>query len=154
MRWVSFTPHPLFGIHGPRQSSDLCLNSLISVFREDLTGSASLEVVRLLNRMVKERRFNVNPNVLECLLHLRLKTELGTRSSESSADKNQSEHSSKKKNQKGKGTGQSQHLSKKAKKALKEQKEIQKEFREAEAEVDQEERVVTVGFLIVIVGIH
>ncbi len=59
------------------KASDLCLSTLISVLRADLTGEPSLEIVRLLNRMIKERRFNVHPNALSALLHLRLKTELG-----------------------------------------------------------------------------
>ncbi|KAG6820591.1 hypothetical protein H0H93_014507 [Arthromyces matolae] len=126
-------------------SSDLCLSTLIHVFREDLTGVASLDVVRLLNRMIKERRFNVHPEVLSCLLHLRLKTELGVRASDSSADKPQKKESSSKaasRRAKGKRT-ELQHLSKKAKKVLKEKQEIEKEFREAEAEVDKEERAST-----------
>ncbi|KAG6854309.1 hypothetical protein C0991_008204 [Blastosporella zonata] len=125
-------------------SSDLCLNTLIHVFREDLTGMVSLEVVRLMNRMVKEKRFNVHPEVLSCLLHLRLKTELGVRASDSAVDKPQKESSSKAAARRAKGKStELLHLSKKAKKALKEKREIDKEFREAEAEVDKEERAVT-----------
>ncbi|KAH7930810.1 nucleolar complex-associated protein 3 [Leucogyrophana mollusca] len=128
-------------------SSDLCLNTLIAIFREDLTGIPSLEVVQLLNRMIKERRFNVHPEVLTCLLHLRLKTELGVRSSESKADKGEQgkTHSQAKaaaRRAKGKPT-QLPHLSKRAKKAFKENKEIEREVREAEAEVDKEERSST-----------
>ncbi|KAF7294963.1 Nucleolar complex-associated protein 3 [Mycena indigotica] len=129
------------------KSSELCLDSLVKVFRNDLTGTASLEIVRLLNRMIKEKRFNVNPNVLSCLLHLRLKTELGVRASESHVDKEEpaKRHSASKdaaRRAKGKPTAQP-HLSKKARKALKDKKEIDREFREAEAEVDKEERAVT-----------
>ncbi|RDB21336.1 Nucleolar complex protein 3 [Hypsizygus marmoreus] len=128
------------------KSSDLCLNTLIRVFREDLTGAVSLEIVRLLNRMVKEKRFNVHPEVLSCLLHLRLKTELGVRASESQTDKpalsRESSSKAAARRAKGKKT-ELPHLSKKAKKALKEKKEIDKEFREAEAEIDKEERATT-----------
>ncbi|KAG5727683.1 Nucleolar complex protein 3 like protein [Termitomyces sp. T112] len=126
-------------------SSELCLDTLIHVFREDLTGVVSLEIVRLLNRMIKERRFNVHPEVLSCLLHLRLKTELGVRASDSSVDKPQKKESGSKaaaRRAKGKST-ELPHLSKKAKKALREKQEIDKEFREAEAEVDKEERAAT-----------
>ncbi|KAF9464666.1 nucleolar complex-associated protein-domain-containing protein [Collybia nuda] len=128
------------------ESSNLCLNTLIKVFREDMTGGVSLEVVRLLNRMVKERRFNVHPEVLTCLLHLRLKAELGVRASESKTDKEepikkQSSSKAAARRAKGKITN-IPHLSKKAKKVLKEKREIEKEFREAEAEVDKEERAV------------
>ncbi|KAJ7273676.1 nucleolar complex-associated protein-domain-containing protein [Mycena haematopus] len=121
------------------KSSDLCLDAIIKVFRADLTGKASLETVRLLNRMVKERRFNIHPTVLSCLLHLRLKTELGVRASEAGEKKSYGKDAARR--AKGKPTAQP-HLSKKARKALKEKKEIDREFREAEAEVDKEERAV------------
>lgn len=126
------------------QSSDLCLNSIIKVFRADSTGEASLEVVRLINRMIKERKFNVHPDVLSCLLHLRLKTELGVRASESKADKGERGNAYVKGRAKGKKADQP-HLSKKARKVLKEKKQIAKEMQEAEAEVDKEERAATVG---------
>ncbi|KAJ7156004.1 nucleolar complex-associated protein-domain-containing protein [Mycena crocata] len=129
------------------KASDQCLDTIIKVFRADLTGTASLEVVRLLNRMVKEKRFNIHPTVLSCLLHLRLKTELGVRASESHTDKpdqpkRNSYNKDAQRRAKGKPTAQP-HLSKKGRKALKEKKEIDREFREAEAEVDKEERAVT-----------
>ncbi|KAJ6496645.1 nucleolar complex-associated protein-domain-containing protein [Mycena vitilis] len=129
------------------KASDQCLDAIIKVFRADLTGVASLEIVRLLNRMVKEKRFNIHPRVLSCLLHLRLKTELGVRSSESHTDKPDAPKRSSygkdaARRAKGKSTAQP-HLSKKARKVLKEKKEIDREFREAEAEVDKEERAVT-----------
>ncbi|KAG2132483.1 nucleolar complex-associated protein-domain-containing protein [Suillus bovinus] len=125
------------------EASDLCMNTLISVFREDQTGAPSLEVVQLLNRMIKERHFNVHPEVLTCLLHLRLKTELNVRASDSRVDKNmQSKGKAAARRAKGKPTEQP-HLSKKAQKALKERKEIEREMRDAEAEVDKEERANT-----------
>ncbi|KAK0459691.1 nucleolar complex-associated protein-domain-containing protein [Desarmillaria tabescens] len=121
--------------------SDLCLDSIIKVFRADLTGEPSLELVRLINRMVKERRYNVNPKVLSCLPFLRLKTELGVRASNSKADKDVPTKGKLKRPGPGKRKpGDAPHLSKKVKKTLKERKEIEREFREAEAEVDIEER--------------
>ena len=132
-----------------RQSSDLCLDTLIKVFRADNTGEPSLEIVRLLNRMIKERKYNVHPEVLSCLLYLRLKTELGVRASESKADKEPSGKPMAKgraaaRRAKGKKVDQP-HLSKKAKKVLKERKEIEKEMHEAAAEVDKEERATRVS---------
>lgn len=93
--------------------------------------------------MVKERRFKVHPNVLSCLSNLRLRTELGVRASQTKVDKENPDaklsykQRLKKKDQ--------PHLSKKAKKALKERKEIEKDLHEAEAEVDKEERAITVS---------
>ena len=108
-----------------------------------------MEIVRLLNRMIKERRYNVHPDVLSCLLHLRLKSELGVRASETKADKGGvgktfSKGRAAARRAKGKAVDQP-HLSKKAKKALKERKEIEKEMHEAAAEVDKEERATRVG---------
>ncbi|KAH9180774.1 nucleolar complex-associated protein 3 [Lactarius sanguifluus] len=123
------------------EASNLCLDSVISVFRADKTGVPSLEIVRLLNRMIKERRFAVHPNVLTCLLHLRLKSELGVRASEAKAEREEIKREKPNQRKKSKVKGaESSHLSKKAKKALKEKKEIEKELREAEASVDKEER--------------
>ena len=97
------------------------------MFRADNTGEPSLEIVRLLNRMIKERRYNVHPEVLSCLLHLRLKSELGVRASETKVDKESgsgvgkalSKGRAAARRAKGKAVDQP-HLSKKAKKALKE----------------------------------
>ncbi|KAF9069671.1 nucleolar complex-associated protein-domain-containing protein [Rhodocollybia butyracea] len=128
------------------KTSQLCLVTLIKVFQDDLTGTASLEVVRLLNRMIKEKRFNVHPAALSCLLHLRLKSELGVRASKTKADTENVKTRSKGKDtaRRSKGKSASQpHLSKKALKAVKERKEIEREFRDAEAEVDKEERATT-----------
>ncbi|EIW85217.1 nucleolar complex-associated protein 3 [Coniophora puteana RWD-64-598 SS2] len=128
-------------------SSDLCLNTLISIFRDDLTGTPSLEIVQLLNRMITERGYNVHPEVLTCLLHLRLKTELSVRASDSKVDKAEGGETRAKKpkpGSRGKKAGiENGYLSKKAKKALREKKEISRELREAEAEVDREERATT-----------
>lgn len=102
----------------------------------------------MLNRMIKERKFSVHPEVLTCLAHLRLKTELGVRASETKADKPDELKLGKTKaaarRAKGKGTSQP-HLSKKTKKVLKERKEIEKEMNEAAAEVDKEERAANVS---------
>lgn len=124
------------------QSSELCLRTLIIVFKEDRTGVPSLEIVRLLNRMVKERKFSVHPNALSCLLHLRLKSELGdVRASETKADKESRESRNKLDRKRAKGKKvEKPHLSKKAVKAMKEKKEIEEQMQEAEAEVDREER--------------
>ncbi|KAF9227961.1 NOC3p-domain-containing protein [Gyrodon lividus] len=125
------------------ESSDLCLNTLICTFRDDLSGVPSLEVVQLLNRMIKERHYKVHPEVLTCLLHLRLKNELGVRASDSKVnkeDKTQTYPKGKAAVRRAQGRSiDKHHSSKKAKKALKERKEIEREVHEAEAEVDKEE---------------
>lgn len=97
----------------------------------------------MLNCMIKERGFSIHPNVLTCLLHLRLRTELGVRASDTKVEK-EGQNTRDQRRRKGKKAEQP-YLSKKAKKALKEKKEIDKEMHEAEAEVDKEERATTVS---------
>lgn len=102
--------------------------------------------------MIKERKFNVHPDVLSCLLHLRLKVELNVRASQFKADREERMRPMPKgraadRRAKGKPVDQP-HLSKKAKKASKENKKIQKELHEAEAEVDKDERATRVRHLI------
>lgn len=122
----------------------MCLASIISIFRSDITGVPSLELVRLLNRMIKERHYRVHPNVLSCLLHLRLKTELGgVRASAGQASKEHAAKKPLKMRKKDKKTLQP-HLSKKAKETKKELAQIQRDMDEAEAEVDLEDRAIQV----------
>ena len=93
--------------------------------------------------MIKERKFAIHPNVLSCLLHLRLRTELEVRASDTKVEK-EGQNVRDQRRRKGRRTEQP-YLSKKAKKALKEKKEIEKEMHEAEAEIDKEERAATVS---------
>ncbi|KAF8333993.1 nucleolar complex-associated protein 3 [Cantharellus anzutake] len=127
------------------ESSQHCLDTLITVLRKDNTGEPSLEVVRLLNRMIKERHFRVHPNVLSCLIHLRLRSELGgVRASQSQASKEGDgvANFTKRKDKRGKNNDQPR-LSKKQKKEMKETKKIEEEMLEAVAEVNQEDRANT-----------
>lgn len=123
----------------------MCLETIIKVFRADLTGQPSLEIVQVLNRMVKERHFQVDPEVLSSLLHLRLKTELGVRASDTRAEKKSMTKDTIRNGRARAKAGGQVHTSKRAKKVLREKKEIEHEFREAEAEVDKEERARVVS---------
>ncbi|PWN21611.1 NOC3p-domain-containing protein [Microstroma glucosiphilum] len=132
--------------------SQLCADSLIEVLKRDLGGEVSLEVVRLLNRMIKERHYKINAKVLNILLHLRLKDELGGRRSGTvyadRVKKDSDEAANKKKFQSGKGKakprdvrkGKGEHLSKTQVKKMREVKEAERDMKEAEAEIDKEER--------------
>ena len=107
----------------------------------------------LLNRMIKERHFQVHPNVLSCLTHLRLKSELGgVRASQNTLDKEEERNSfaTKKKVKHNKYNDQPR-ISKKQKKLMKEKKQITAEMHEAAAEVDKEERAKTVGGDLIII---
>ncbi|WVF72950.1 hypothetical protein IAT40_007768 [Kwoniella sp. CBS 6097] len=129
------------GRKGWDSDCDLVLESFIKVFKEDLTGVYTQTLVRLIARMIKERHFQVNPNVLSCLLHLRLRGELDAMK----RGKNAKGGSGEKKDDPLKGKKFKSDLRKKwatknQRKKEKEMKEVQKEMAEAEAEVDKDER--------------
>ncbi|KIR29197.1 nucleolar complex protein 3 [Cryptococcus deuterogattii LA55] len=118
------------------------LEAEIKVFREDVSGQHSQTLVRLIARMIKERHFQVHPNVLFCLLHLRLKDELdqmrrGKNAKGGNKGKGEKDEI---KGKKFKSEKRKKWATKNQKKREKEMKEVQKEMAEAEAEVDKEER--------------
>lgn len=133
------------------EDSALCATTLTDVLRNDHGGDASLEVVRLLNRMIKERSYRVNARVLDLLLHLRLREELGNRRGDTRVVDRKSkedEGAAKLKRKIGKDKakpgeirkGLGKHLSKAEVKKMRERKEIEAEMKEADAEIDVEER--------------
>ena len=102
--------------------------------------------------MIKERKFQVHPNVLSSLMHLRLRQELDSmRDGKNAKGKARGRFSGK-----GKGKGPEQEVkfksevrkkwqTKNQRKREKEMKEVEKEQAEAEAEVDREERAQIVS---------
>lgn len=121
--------------------SDEANNALIDVLKSDNHGEVSLEIVRLLNRMIKEKRFNVNEKVLEMLCYLRLKDELkADKRGDMTRISRNTDAFDKSLKPKDVRKGKGQHLSKNAVKKMKEVREIEKEMKEAEAEIDEEER--------------
>ncbi|WWD19680.1 hypothetical protein CI109_104142 [Kwoniella shandongensis] len=124
------------------QDSDLVLQSFISVFRADLAGTHSQTLVRLIARMIKERHFQVHPNVLFCLLHLRLRDELDRMRKGKNAKGKRDDGGKKDDPLKGKqfkSDIRKKWATKNQRKKEKELKEVQKEMAEASAEVDKEE---------------
>lgn len=118
--------------------SDLILETFVSVFKQDVTATYSQALVRLIARMIKERKFQVHPNVLSCLLHLRLRTELNEmRDGKKKGKKGPRDAQPEKKY---KSETRKKWQTKNQKKKEKELKEIEKDMAEAEAEVDMEER--------------
>ncbi|SRR5258708_5670666 len=97
--------------------------------------------------MIKERHFQVHPNVLSCLTYLRLKSELGgVRASQNNLNKEDERNppAARRKDKHNKYSDQPR-ISKKQKKVMREKKQIAAEMHEAAAEVDQEERATMVG---------
>ncbi|CAG8555523.1 4751_t:CDS:10 [Acaulospora morrowiae] len=115
--------------------SVMCCNAIIRVFREDESGEASLDAVKLLTKMIKSRQYVVHEEVLNTFLHLRLRDELNVNSLRDD-DKSKINGKKRKLNK----HEPKKHLSRKMRKLEKERKEIEKEVREAEAVVDKDEK--------------
>lgn len=111
------------------------MDAIIKIFLDDSLGDVSLEVVKLLTRMTKERRYNISANVLECLPHLRLLHELAPETENGDRPRKSQKRNSKA----GPGRNDS-FVNKKERKRRKENAAIEKELKEAVATVDQEER--------------
>lgn len=124
--------------------SEMILDTFVRVFRIDIAGTYSQALVRLIARMIKERKFQVHQNVLSCLLHLRLRTELN-QMRDGKKKQMRARKGDTKQEKKYKSEVRKKWQTKNQKKKEKELKEIEKEMAEAEAEVDQEERAVTVS---------
>lgn len=129
--------------------SDACVDCIRKVLENDKSGIDSLNVVRFVGRIIKSREFSVHPQVLECLLSLRLKDEIssGIRASTDKVHRTEGQFKSSGvgggklpwKDRK-KGKTKPVVLSKKAKKAMKDRVGIEKEIQEAEETVRVEDR--------------
>lgn len=123
----------------------MVLQAIIDVFRGDNTSLYSQTLVRLIARMIKERKFQVHPNILSSLLHLRLRSELDMMRDRKSKDVNKGPKGEYVKG-KFKSEIRKKWQTKNQKKRSKEMKEVEKDLAEAEAEVDTEERAKVVGY--------
>jgi nucleolar complex protein 3 len=131
------------------QDAEMVLQSIIDVFRSDNTSLYSQTLVRLIARMIKERKFQVHPNILSSLLHLRLRSELDMMRDRKSRAANAGNRDSKGEKIKGKFKSEirKKWQTKNQKKREKEMKEVEKEMAEAAAEVDTEERAKVVSLM-------
>ncbi len=128
--------------------SEMCLQAIIKVFKEDHAARYSGVLLRLLARMIKERHYKVHPNVMDCLLSLRLRSELSIDKEGNTRWKRGgfSKDGEKWTGLKAKSEVRKQWMTKNKKKADKERKVLEREMDEAEAEVDIEERSRNVSF--------
>lgn len=112
-----------------------CRKTLEQLFREDEDGTASLDAVTMLTKMMKAKNYHFDESVLNTFLHLRLLSELSVKASYDSIDKpEEQDYAGKKIKQK------REFRTKKLRKQMKENKKIAKEFEEADAVVSHEER--------------
>lgn len=117
----------------PRISTDPTSIQIIQTFEtllnEDEEGSISFEILRIFNKILKTRNFNIEESVLNMLLSLDV---LHDYDPNTKSEGNVSAPKLKKKDR--------VHLSKKQKKARKEMQQIEEEMRNAEQSVSAEER--------------
>ncbi|EPS38360.1 hypothetical protein H072_7970 [Dactylellina haptotyla CBS 200.50] len=107
-----------------------CRDTLEEFFRQDESGTGSLEAVRMIIKMLKAKDYFVNESVLNTFLSLRLLTELNVKASYDTIDEQAPKM--KKKDR--------VPLTKKEKKARKELKAVDAQMREADAVVVYEEK--------------
>ncbi|XP_028414221.1 nucleolar complex protein 3 homolog [Dendronephthya gigantea] len=109
--------------HG--EISSLCCETVQSIFKTDSVGEISLEIVQLINKLVKNQSFKVKPCVLETFISLRLHdAELGGKGKENEQRPKSGNKMEKMKKKK---------MSKNDRKRQKELKKIERELQEAEA---------------------
>ncbi|MCJ1349237.1 hypothetical protein MMC31_007473 [Peltigera leucophlebia] len=108
-----------------------CIKAIETLFRDDEDGTASLDVVLVLTRMMKARNYHVDESVLNTFLHLRLLSEFSSKASQTRVDKPSSGKPLKSKKE---------FRTKKQRKQLKELKAVEKDFKEADAIVSHEQR--------------
>jgi nucleolar complex protein 3 len=112
-----------------------CRETLETLFQNDDEGTASLEAVTMLTKMMKAKDYHFDESVLNTFLHLRLLGELSVKASYNSVDKSEDEDNG------GKKVKQKREFrTKKLRKQMKENKAIEKEMKEADAAVGHEER--------------
>lgn len=108
-----------------------CIKAIVTLFRDDEDGTASLDVVLVLTRMIKARNYHVDESVLNTFLHLRLLSEFSSKASQTKVDKPSGGKPVKSKKE---------FRTKKQRKQLKELKAVEKDFKEADAIVGHEQR--------------
>ncbi|MCJ1289838.1 hypothetical protein MMC34_001371 [Xylographa carneopallida] len=113
-----------------------CRETFETLFRDDEDGTASLDAVTTLTRMMKARNFRIDESVLNTFLHLRLLSEFSSKGSQDHIDRSQPDPALKGKKPKFKKG----FRTKKQRKLEKERKAISKEFNQADAIVSREER--------------
>lgn len=113
-----------------------CRDTLIDLFLKDDDGTASLDAVSLLTRMMKARNYHIDESVLNTFLHLRLLSEFSSKASQNRVDKPDRDDQINGKKPKFK----KEFRTKKLRKVMKERKVVEKEFKEADAVVSHEQR--------------
>ncbi len=114
-----------------------CREAMEQLFRDDEEGHASLEAVKQMTTIMKDRNYRIDEGMLNTFLHLRLLREFTHKASTNRVDKDEDEEDAAAKKQK---RQKKEFRTKRERKVLKERKEVAKEMKEADAAVSFEER--------------
>lgn len=116
------------GAHRNHAVSACCCQAIEKLYRSDKLGEASLEVVKLICKLLKERKFSVPENLMRTFLHLNVQ-EANAKGSSSSNKKDMK-----------KLRKQLNLMSRKERKHSKKTREVEKQLREAEAQESTENK--------------
>ena len=109
--------------HTMTEDRKRCIDSIVTVFQKDEEGRSSLDTVRLIHKMLKDRHFSANEEVINTFLHLRALHEFKSRVSMTHVDFNMSG------SKKGRWVKTPRvHYSQKQRQQLREEKKVQKEL--------------------------
>lgn len=106
-----------------------CIQTLETLMKDDDNGDISFDVVRLLTKTIRNRKFRIDESVLNTFLSLNILSDYDPNGVE---EEKENKPKIKKKDR--------IHLSKKERKARKERKEIEEELRVAEQAISEKER--------------
>lgn len=111
--------------------SEMCCEAVRKLLKQDKIGQASLAMVKVISGMVKSRNYNVKPEVLKCLLSLRIKEVDMKKDTEDTAPKKKFMSFKERKTS----------LSRMQRKWKKAEAKLQKELLEAEASESKEKKI-------------
>ncbi|XP_077310365.1 nucleolar complex protein 3 homolog [Lithobates pipiens] len=114
-----------------KKIADLCTEAVKKLFRQDKLGQASLAAVKVISGLVKSKNYDVRPEVLNILLHLRIKEVQLNKDAEDLAPKQKlMSYKDKRKN-----------LSRMQRKWRKTEEKLERELLEAEASESKEKKL-------------
>ncbi|XP_043110025.1 nucleolar complex protein 3 homolog [Puntigrus tetrazona] len=114
-----------------RKVSEMCCGAVSRLLKQDKLGQASLAVVKVISGMVKSRNYKVKPEVLNCLLCLRIKEVEMKKDTEDAAPKKKFMSFKDKR----------ANLSRMQRKWKKAEEKLQKELLEAEASENKDKKI-------------
>ncbi|KAJ1533381.1 Nucleolar complex protein 3, partial [Nowakowskiella sp. JEL0078] len=133
----------LTNVKYPPEICEMCCTAICTIFTEDESGAYTLELVKLLSKMIKTRSYAVDERVIRTFLFLQLSEDV-EKISGASASKRQykprhyvKDKKDKRDKDKKKKYDSSTYIPRKSKKLTKEQEEIENELKEAEAVHDK-----------------